>query len=66
MAMVILSTAVERFSVSRVRDFYISVQLTAHVSLSGLPVLTIRYKLTPMHKRTNTQIVNVVFSPTRY
>ena len=31
------------------------VQLTAHVSLSGLPVLTTLYKLTPMHKRTNSQ-----------
>ena len=55
MAMVILSASVERFSVSRIRDFYILVQLTAHVSLSGLPVLSIRYTLTPMHKRTNTQ-----------
>ena len=34
---------------------YILVQLTAHVSLSGLPVLRTLYKLTPMHKRTNSQ-----------
>ena len=34
---------------------HILVQLTAHVSLSGLPVLTSLYKLTPMHKMANRQ-----------
>ena len=34
---------------------FILVQLTAHLSLSGLPVFTYLYKLTPMHKRTNSQ-----------
>ena len=31
------------------------IQLTAYVSLSGLPVLTTLYKQTPLHKRTNSQ-----------
>ena len=31
------------------------VQLTVHVSVSGLPVLTILYKLILMHKRTKSQ-----------
>ena len=31
------------------------VQLTVHVSVSGLPVLTIRYRLNLLHKRTKSQ-----------
>ena len=31
------------------------VQLTVHVSVSGLPVLTILYKIILMHKRTKSQ-----------
>ena len=35
-------------------SLYIMVQLTVHVSVSGLPVLTILYKLILMHKRTKS------------
>ena len=34
---------------------FIMVQLTVHVSVSGLPVLTILYRLILMHKRTKSQ-----------
>ena len=34
---------------------YIRVQMTVHVSLSGLPVLTILYMLILLHKRTKSQ-----------
>ena len=37
------------------QTFYIMVELTAHVSLSGLPVLTTLYKLILMHKKTKSQ-----------
>ena len=36
-------------------DTYIMVQLTVHVSVSGLPVSTILYKLILMHKRNKSQ-----------
>ena len=34
---------------------YIMIQLTFHVSVAGLPVLTIIYKLILMHYRTKSQ-----------
>ena len=36
------------------------VQLTVNVSVSGLPVLTILYKIIIMHKRTKSQICEFV------
>ena len=36
------------------------VQMTVHVSVSGLPVLTIFYKLILMHKRTKSQILCLI------
>ena len=40
---------------------YILVQLTVHVSVSGLPVLTILYRLIHMHKRSKSQNCDFVF-----
>ena len=37
------------------------VQLTVHVSVSGLPVLTILYNLILIHKRTKSQILKAFF-----
>ena len=37
------------------------VQLTVHVSVSGLPALTILYRLILMHKRTTVKIVIFLF-----
>ena len=41
--------------------YYIMVQLTVHVSVSGLPVLTILYRLIRMHKMTKSQNCDFFF-----
>ena len=48
-----------RCDIVHFKRHYIIVQLTVHVSVSGLPVLTILYRLILMHKRTKSQ--NCVF-----